>query len=405
MRDIDSRRAIESLRSGVPSAPAVRALGCGQVDLENRFRAILDDADGSEGMVVRGGFGSGKSHLLTCLDRIALDEGFASSRVVVSKEIPLSDPAKVLASAVESLRAGSDLGRGLGEVKDRLLRRVNSREFAEFKLELERSGRFDSRFPATLTLLEAAPDDELHDRIIRFWSGDKLAVGEIRRPLRDLGQAASYPLAPIKIRDLSIQKLAFIPELVQAAGLKGWVLLVDEVELVGRYTRLGRAKAYAELARLTGAIRGLTTVAAVTSDFAAEILDRKGDRDTIPSFASERYPELADPAREGMRLIDEATLLDSPTEAVLRSTYDTLRRLHGDAYSWSPPDVKWPPVLGATPMRTYVRAWIYAWDVRRLDPDSRADEAGYSITQPTTDYGEDADLAPDGQPEADELES
>lgn len=390
MRDIESRRAIESLRSGVPSAAAVRTLGCGQASLERTFRKMLEGEINGPGLVVRGGFGEGKSHLLTCLDRVALDEGFASSRVVISKEIQLSNPAKVLEAAVENLRAGSDLSRGLGEIKDRLLRRRNSGDFVTFKLGLERSGRFDSRFPATVTLLESAPDDELHDRILRFWSGDKLGVADIRRPLRELGLAASYPLAPIKARDLALQKLTFIPELVKAAGLKGWVLLVDEVELVGRYSRLSRIRAYAELARIVGQVPGLITVAAVTSDFAAEVLDRKGDRDSVPTLAAERYPDLAAPARAGMALIDDALLLETPTQDILQSTYDTLLRLHGDAYSWSPPQVTWPPVTGATPMRSYVRAWINAWDVRRLDPGSRADEAGYELSQISADYGESA---------------
>jgi hypothetical protein len=344
------------------------------------------------GLILRGGFGEGKSHLLTCLDRVALDDGYAASRVVIGKAIPLSDPAKLLTAAVENLRVGSDLSRGLGEIKDRLLRNVNSQEFVAFKLELERSGRFDSRFPATVTLLESAHDDELHDRILRFWSGDKLAVGEIRRPLRELDLAASYPLAPIKAKELAIQKIAFIPELVRAAGLKGWVLLVDEVELIGRYTRLARARAYAELARLMHDIPTLITVAAVTSDFSAEVLERRGDRDAIPAFCADRYPELANPARQGMELIDSAILLEAPNQQTLRATYETLGRLHGDAYSWSPPEVAWPTATGTTPMRSYVRAWINAWDIRRLDPGSRADEAGYDLSQLTADYGESVEL-------------
>ena len=51
-----------------------------------------------------------------------------------------------------------------------------------------------------------------------------------------------------------------------AAGYSGWVLLVDEVELVGRYS-FGpqRARSYAELARLMGKLEafnlpGLTSV-------------------------------------------------------------------------------------------------------------------------------------------------
>ena len=51
-----------------------------------------------------------------------------------------------------------------------------------------------------------------------------------------------------------------------------------------------------------------------------------------------------------------------------RPPYTILRRLHGDAYGWEPPDVPGLERLGATRMRQYVRAWINEWDLVRLDP-------------------------------------
>ena len=47
---ITRRRAVEALRSGVPSWDAVAVLGSGQPDAEDRFTAMLDRVDQSRTM-------------------------------------------------------------------------------------------------------------------------------------------------------------------------------------------------------------------------------------------------------------------------------------------------------------------------------------------------------------------
>lgn len=392
---LEARRAIESLRAGVPSAAAVRAIGSGQPELERRFREMLSRAGRDGGLLVRANYGEGKSHFLTCLEREALDHGFAASRVVVSKQVPLSDPAKLLPAITESLRVGADVGRGLDQLHERLLRAVDSGVFDSFAQELEHVETVDTRFPATVTLFRQARDEELRDRILRFWAGDKLGVSEIRGPLRGLGLAAGYPLASIKARELALQKVAFLPRLLRAVGLQGMVLLIDEVELIGQYSRLARARAYAELHRFLSGSTGVITVAAISSDFSQAVLDDKGDRDGLVSFLQLRYPELINPAEAGMELIDGALLFVPPDQEQKERAHAELRRLYREAYDWPPPEVKWPDAVGETPMRTYVRAWITAWDLRRLRPDTRPDEAGFEISRPSGDYGEEPELDPD----------
>src|SRR6202521_4737970 len=89
------RRAVEALRSGVPSWDAVASLGSGQPEAEDRFTALLDRmrepgaAATPAGLLLGGGFGTGKSHLLTHLAHLAMSAGFVVSTVVVSKETPL----------------------------------------------------------------------------------------------------------------------------------------------------------------------------------------------------------------------------------------------------------------------------------------------------------------------------
>lgn len=392
---LQARRAVESLRSGVPSASAVRALGSGQELLESRFRTLLSRVETESesqvpGMLMRAGFGEGKSHLLTCFENIALDAGFAVSRVVVSKETPLQTPGKVLASASENMRLPNTVGQGLEELALLLRKQVGSDRYQR----LMNNPTLDSRFGATLHLLDYA-SPELEDRIIRFWSGDKLIVSEIRTELRNLDAHTRFLLGSIKARDLALQTMSFLPLLTRVAGLKGWVVLIDEVELIGRYTRLARARAYAELGRwLQGFDRprpGLLTVGAITSDFSTDVLKggKTQDMDQVEAFLQGRDPEAANGAVVGMRLIDQAIELDHPTQAQLKRCYDHLRELHSSAYRWTPPDVPWPEVLGSVPVRTYVRAWINGWDVQRLYPDERVT---YEFSPVKHEYREDADV-------------
>ena len=117
------RRALEALRSGVPNQEAVKVLGCNQPQAENQFTTLLrQSADqqnppsSSLGMLVSGGFGAGKSHLLSYLEHQALSQGFVCSRVAVSKETPLYDLGKVFRSAADQGRMPGRSGQLMEEI-------------------------------------------------------------------------------------------------------------------------------------------------------------------------------------------------------------------------------------------------------------------------------------------------
>jgi len=118
-----SRRAVEALRAGVPSRFAVEALGSGQPAIESRVRQQLDEAARSgvlgrqtPGLLVAGGFGSGKSHLLEAIEHMAHEENFVCSLVVISKETPLYDLEKVFRAAVRAAAVPGRRGTAITEV-------------------------------------------------------------------------------------------------------------------------------------------------------------------------------------------------------------------------------------------------------------------------------------------------
>jgi hypothetical protein len=389
------RKIVESLRSGVPSQEAVRLLGSGQPQLERKFERLLEDP--RSGLVLRAGFGEGKSHFLAYLEQLALERGYAVSRVVISKETPLYSPVRMLAAATENLRLPGMPGRGLDGIVDGLRHSLDTSAFAELLTFLD-TAALSPQFEATAVLFaNNRSHEELVDRLVRFWSGEKFTTAEIKRHLKQIGAHKTYSIQALKARELALQTFTFLTRLLRTAGTKGWVLLLDEVELIGRYTRLQRARAYAELGRWLGEWpgeerEGLVTIAAITSDFEAEVLERKGDRAAITDFLRLREAELSKPARRGIERIAKAERLVEPGPESLKRTYQILKEVHGRAYQWSPPDVTGPEMLGSIPMRAFVRAWINAFDLRRLYPEQRYDESGYELTRLLSDYTEQPDL-------------
>ena len=374
------RRAIEALRAGVPNRDAVRALGCEQPAIEDRFRAQLQAAKeeakkGAQapGLLIAGDFGTGKSHLLEYLQHIALEEHFVCSKVVISKETPLYDPAKFYRSAMRAAVVPGKRGAALTEVAAHL---DPASEAYTALSTWAHSATLNSRFAATLFLFKRMGTDmELRNRLVSFWSGDPLDAGEIKKYLKACGERATYKIEKITLRDLALQRFQFVPRLLMAAGYAGWVLLVDEVELIGRYSWLQRAKSYADLLRWMGKlpgqhVPGLVTVFALMSNFESYILEERDDLEVVPRKLRDKGAEdLARQAERGMRIIQKEKLrLKAPDAQAVQQTCEKVRAIHAEAYGWQPPLLSFDERLSTTSMREYVKRWITEWDLKRLDP-------------------------------------
>ncbi len=159
------------------------------------------------------------------------------------------------------------------------------------------------------------------------------------------------------------------------------MVLLDEAELIGRYTSLQRAKSYAEIARWVRGDRDdpaapICAVLTTVDDFEAQVLVGKNDIELIPARLRAKGTAeddlLAGQAETGMRIIEhDQVQLQPPGRKELDHTYNQLRQIHSEAYGWDPPDVPGLERLPSNRMRQYVRAWIYEWDLRRLDPTFR----------------------------------
>ena len=408
-----AKRALEALRNGVSNGDAVSILGCDQSEVVGTFEKLLNETAsptglGSSGlgMLVEGGFGSGKSHLLEHLKHIALTQNFVCSRVAISKETPLFSLDKVFKSAIDQGLLPNRTGQLIEEVSHSLNPETEAYSCFFIWANSEESG-ISPLFAASLIVHERSQDPELRNDIQSFWSGNSIALKKIRDGLRQINQLHNYNFKRPRANELSVQRLHFVSNLIRGAGYSGWVILLDEIELIAAYSLLQRGRSYSELARWMGRVvddeyPGLVTVGTISDDFRGYVFEEKGDRDYVgPRLRARGDEVIASRAETGMRILNESRLgLKEQTTETIQSTVERLRNIHSTAYQWDAPPIE--VHLGTATfqrrMRSQVRRVINEWDLIRLYPDARPDteDTDFHLT-----YSEDPTLE---QETADEQE-
>jgi len=376
--NLEARIAIEALRAGVPNRAAVRLMGTEEPDLENAFDEQLQRVWSDRpypGLGIAGGFGSGKSHFLVYLAEVARAQNFVVSRVVVSKETPLSDPARVFEAAV---RAAALPDRPDDAITGALTILRQSRDkMAALESAVEQAA--DALAPIFSALLFLLRRDTLPAgfarQIERFLAGGKIRPADMRQALKTVGGAPKYDLRVPAAALLVEQRIQFVTALLHAAGYAGWCLLFDEVELIGRYTPLRRALAYAWLANWLGlegarSWPGIVAVYAITDDFVTAVIDERQDeaRLTERLRLKDRHHEarLAAIAMRHIAQTVRSRRLRAPGIDELARASRRLSEIYHAAYGWEPPPAEPPERTATRTMRQYIKGWITAWDMLRL---------------------------------------
>jgi hypothetical protein len=294
---VKERVAIEALRAGVPNRAAIQLLGTDERALCDRFverlRQCKADAEMVEGEIIAGGFGSGKSHHLGILAEEALRENFIVSKVAISKETPLFDPDRLFASAIRNAIVPSVNDDAMTAVLARL------KPNASDDLEKWTTKKQWPQFAALMFLLpKQVITTEDVATIAKFFGGSRLNAAKIKQWLRAAGAARLFDIKPVKAAQLAIQRIEFAPRLFRAAGFSGWCILIDEAELIGRYSALQRGKSYAEICRWLGlapqvAVPGIVGLWAKAAAELAEL----NPRDRIPTISICRRRRSKSPKR------------------------------------------------------------------------------------------------------------
>jgi hypothetical protein len=408
--NLNQRRAVEALRAGVPNRDVVRQLKPMQPELESRFAALLQQtqrnwADGTqaEGLLIEGGFGTGKSHCMEYLRHLALENNFVCSTLVLNKEMPLHNLARIYRGCVEAATVADKTGPALTEIVNSYHTNLtlHYRELYQWVHQPDK----DPRIGATLFLFEDCKDENLREKIVAEWTGYPMRLQDLRAALKEVGQHKAYNVSRPQTLKVS-QRFEFLSRFFRSAGYNGWVILLDETEIISRYSLQQRGKAYAHLAQLMGltegtVIPGLAGVFAITDDYAGQVLRAgKSDVCNVPEkLKGAKDDHAIGDAIAGMSAIETKSFqLGKPTASQVLETYDKVRLAYSEAYAWdAPPIDNKREHLESNSMRQYVRSWINTWDLRRLYDY----QAQTTIEDIVMSYDEDTDLQEDA-PEIEE---
>jgi hypothetical protein len=399
--NLEARTAVEALRAGVPNRAAVRLMGTAESGIENAFERLLGAvwAEGAvpRGLGIAGGFGAGKSHMLTYLAEVARTHNFVVSRVVVSKETPLADPARVFEAA---MRSAALPGRNDDALAGALaaLRAAPERFDALEATVRAADSHLAPIFAAILYLLRRPTlSPETARRCERFLAGGRMASTVFRQGLASAGSPRMFDVKMPGAAELALQRIRFASHLFHAAGYAGWCLLLDEVELIGRYTPLQRGVAYAWLATWLGLegtvpIPGVAAVYAITDDFVAAVIEHRQDTERLSERlllkGREQESLMAVAAIRHIEDVVQRHRLPLPGLEELARDCRRLREIYASAYDWPAPELAPGERTATRTMRQYIKAWITQWDMQRLG------DGGGAIVEDTVrnNYEEDEGL-------------
>ena len=203
----EERTIIEALRLGIVPHGHIGGFTFGrEQEIEDIKRWLVDRDDASFRII--GEYGAGKTHLLDYMYNIAINEGFAVARVELDpNEASLHSPKKVYRRLISSFQY-RDANEQTGDFRDFM------RDVARESYELRDRHRY---LGVVVDMLRRGRNDE------SVWEWIEGHGSALKPTLYDYGTAANIYCNILTALGWSA---------VQAIGLKGLILLIDEMETI-----------------------------------------------------------------------------------------------------------------------------------------------------------------------------
>ena len=387
---------VESLRAGVPTRASTRTLPDLRAEVTRLIQNDLEGfATGEQplGRMIWGPYGQGKTHVLTTAEHLALDMGFAVSRVALSREVSCHNLFHFYARVAPATRIPNSSVFGLHRVLS------NQQPSTLADTPIVRPDRYVHPLPALVLEDYLHTDSEEQEKLYADLMGQRLPIGDLKRIHREArGEIMPRFESNFSLRDHASAYFGVLADAIKWCGFKGWVLLIDELELIGRLGRVARMKAYRNLNWLLNWNRTMNypiyVLGAAAMNLQQEIWYAETSRDggdsvLMPSLARGRNGEQA--AREMHSFFERAVGSDSPVvRPVRREDLKTLlvrlADIHGAAYNWRPaldPD-RVIDHVGTEPVRTHIRAALEALDLRFIYQEDFVPDASTLVSIPMT---------------------
>jgi hypothetical protein len=356
----EARLRLEHLRGGVPLPPRVSPWVFGRTGLLTKLVDLLDTVatKGSRTYALAANYGDGKTHTLRALWHAASERNFAVSTLALTRETPLERLDRIYPKLIADTYLPGASQPGIA----RLLLDIGAGSAESQQLLAWAHTELHPKLHAVLRNLLEGQSTEATEVLLQDLERMDLGIGALQRIHRGNFNA------PLRLTRFSPQRdvrdyLRLVDHLLRLRGHAGWVILLDEAELIGRLGRGARARSYANIGRLGTDGMGashLLTVFAVASNFYTDVLQRRRDDPLAPEWLASRGDgEGAEFCRRGLAILQEAEVLHPLQPANWLQLLQQLLDAHEAAYGWSSglsPEAFWEAVRRiATETDTKVR--------------------------------------------------
>ena len=335
MYDFEARHIIEALRSGVPS----RAVG--QYFSEARPKIMKEISDRldqvceqgkSNGMVICGKYGEGKTHLLNTVFNLAHSNNMVVSYLSLSKETPMDKLYLVYQKLIQNTYLPQREQPGFLSELDKIS--AKSPTANEMLLYAAKQLETDKLYYLFRSYLNTEDADEKF-LLQADLEGDFVANASLKKIYRRIfNQSVKYNVNFTKTKHCR-DYISFMSHLFTQMGYKGWAILMDETELMGRLGRKARLNAYRNMAGflLPDRCPEMTfSIFALSASYVEDVIEGKHEYMNL----DEVYPEEQEPARTVLDILTKAPQLLPLTREEINEVLCKIQDFHGKAYGWTP---------------------------------------------------------------------
>lgn len=361
MYDMEARHIIEALRSGIPSRAVGQYFSEARPKIMREISVRLDsvcDQGKSSGMIISGKYGEGKTHLLNTVFNLAHSNNMVVSHISLSKETPMDKLYLVYQKIIQNTYLPKRQQPGFMHEMEKIS--ANSPIANEMLLYAAKHLETDKLYYLFRSYLNTEDSDEKF-LLQADLEGDFIANVPLKKIYRRIfNQPVKYNVNFVKTRHCQ-DYLSFISHLFLQMGYNGWVILIDETELMGRLSKKARLNAYRNMARFLMPeeyLESTFSLFALSASYVEDVIEGKHEYENLADV----YPEEPEPAKTVLDILTKAPQLLPLTRDEINEVLYKIQDFHGKAYGWTP-NLTLPTLLGATQsggylLRTKIRAAI-----------------------------------------------
>lgn len=335
MYDIEARHIIEALRSGIPSRAVGQYFSEARPrimkEISNRLDLVCEQGK-SNGLVISGKYGEGKTHLLNTVFNLAHSNNMVVSYLSLSKETPMDKLYLVYQKVIQNTYLPMRRQPGFMQELEKLS--ANAPIAQEMLLYAAKQLETDKLYYLFRSYLNTEDSDEKF-LLQADLEGDFIANAPLKKIYRRIfNQPVKYNVNFTKTKYCA-DYFSFMSHLFTQLGYHGWVILVDETELMGRLGKKARLNAYRNMADFLipeKCFESTFSIFALSSSYAEDVIEGKHEFENL----REIYPEEPEPIQTVLNLLMRSPQLLPLTKEEISGVLHKIQDFHGKAYDWKP---------------------------------------------------------------------